>query len=456
MQNLQGGTLALEHRYDVQQRTGQIGFVTQYHGQQDPFDRPIWLTVYDVIAEAGAPPAVFERLRERAELASHLDAPGVLRTLDYGEIEAGLPFVVSERVSGYTLASFLAREDTLSPEQTLEIVDRLAAVLTAAHEQGVAHGALSPNWIHIRDEDLSRAMIGHFQLGLSIDEMLAAEGAVINREAASAVPPEAFEERDGSTDELPPPHFTVAADVYALGAIAYTALVGVHPYFDDEEDASEGLLRLRTGRADPLEELGIDPELSRVVQRAIARDPDGRWSDAAAFAEAFREVVAPERIKHRDLDTGPAPDKDVATPDHSAKSRPEAPAGPSEPLEREPGPSDLLLTIIVAALLFSNLGWIYYISYTDGQQSGASQATSVLPREGGLKIESDPTGATVRVIDGEAPSRLGETPFVISEGLLGDSAVELEVKKDGFDPTRIRIDRSQDGHEILVPLDANE
>ena len=455
MQNLQGGTLALEHRYDVQQRTGQVGLVTLYHGQQDPFDRPIWLTVYDVIAEAGAPPEVFERRRERAELASHLDAPGVLRTLDYGEIEAGLPFVVSERVPGYTLETYLSREDTLSPEQTAQIIDRLAGILTAAHDQGVAHGSLAPHWVHIRDGDLSRAMISHFQLGLSIDEMLAAEGAVVTREAASPVPPEAFDEREGDEQELPLPRFGVAADVYALGTIAYTALVGVHPYFDDDQDASDGLLRLRTGEADPLADLGIDPEISDVVQRAIARDPAQRWPDAAAFARALHDVVFPEQ---RSADRSDDDEQITPAPQPAEEAR-KTPPAPVEAGtiggEREPGPSDLLLTIIVAALLFSNLGWVYYISYTDAG-STAEQSTSVLPAESGLKITSDPSGATVRIVDGEVPSRLGETPLMVGDGLLGDGALSLEVEKDGFAPARIRVDRTDEHHEIVVPLDANE
>jgi serine/threonine-protein kinase len=455
MQNLQGGTLALEHRYDVQQRTGQVGFVTLYHGMQDPFERPIWLTVYDVIAEAGAPPEVFERLRRRADLASHLDAPGVLRTLDYGEIEAGLPFVVSERVSGYTLETYLSREGTLSPEQTADIVDRLAEVLGAAHDQGVTHGSLTPHWIHIRDGDLSSLMVGHFQLGLSIDEILAAEGAVMAREAAAPVPPEAFEERDGENDELPPPHFSVAADVYALGTIAYTALTGVHPYFDDDQDASEGLLRLRTGEAEPLEDLGIDPDISDVVQRAIARDPADRWPDAEAFADALREIVSPERRPESE-DRGESPDFD--SPLEAEKGQELAlkdAETPDSTEEREPGPADLLLTIIVAALLFSNLGWIYYISYTDAGNDGGQQ-TSVLPAETGLRIESDPSGATVRIVDGEMPSRLGETPLVVSDGLLNGRQVELEVEKEGFEPARVRVDKNEDHHQIVVPLDANE
>jgi hypothetical protein len=230
-------------------------------------------------------------------------------------------------------------------------------------------------------------------------------------------------------------------------------------YFDDEEDASDGLLRLRTGQADPLEDLGVDPDISRVVQRAIARDPNERWADASDFAEAFREIVAPEQKSREDhqpsepATDSPAPTRQRprATPD-----TPSGPSGPSEPREREPGPSDLLLTLIVAALLFSNLGWVYYISYTDGQQTGTAQETSVLPAKGGIKIESDPSGATVRTMRGEEASRVGETPFVVSEGLLDDEVLELEVRKDGFEPARIRIDRSDEYQKVVVPLDANE
>src|SRR5690554_5458048 len=100
MENLQGGTLALEHRYHVRQRTGLYGFTTVYHAVQEPFEHAVFISVYDALEQAGAQRALFDRIKSAAQKASTLDAAGILRTIDYGELDLGLPFVIWEQPAG--------------------------------------------------------------------------------------------------------------------------------------------------------------------------------------------------------------------------------------------------------------------------------------------------------------------------------------------------------------------
>src|SRR5206468_3022778 len=82
---------------------------------------------------------------------------------------------------------------------------------------------------------------------------------------------------------------TERSDVYSLGLVAYELIAGRPP---NAEMETEDLLRLRLdGRAPSLRSarVGISEEIDRVVAKALARDPQGRYASAGAFA---RELLA--------------------------------------------------------------------------------------------------------------------------------------------------------------------
>ena len=363
MDNLQGGTLALEHRYDVLERAGRHGFVTLYHGRQDPFDKKVWVEAYDGLSDVGADIELFDRLKDAARLASSLDGPGMLRVVDYGELEGRVPFIISERSGGESLEAILSREGTLSAETTNVLIERLAQVLAVAHRREIAHGSIAPRWIYVDEEQFGAASVGHFQLAVSVAEILATESAVMSAEAVGAFPPEAFPGTDG--EDGPSAGFSAAGDVWALGVLAYICLVGVHPFFEDGLDASEGILNLKNEDARPLAELGVDPQISDVVDRALEKDPASRWQSVEAFATAFERAVDPQA----EMQSAAAAD----TPNNAEQAPAEPSTSPAAdhrrsldaPLQREPGPSDRLMTVVLVLLVLTNLAWLFYVTGMD-------------------------------------------------------------------------------------------
>lgn len=357
MDNLQGGTLALEHRYDVLERAGRHGFITLYRGRQDPFDKKVWVEAYDGLADVGAGIELFDRLKGAARVASSLDGTGVLRIVDYGELEGGVPFVISERTDAQPLEELLTREGTLSPEATCELIDRLAEILAEPHRRGIAHGSIAPRWIYVADDRFDQARLGHFQLAVTVPEILATESAVMSAEAVGAFPPEVFAGPDAAADAE---GFSIAADVWALGVLAYICLVGVHPFFEDGLDASEGILNLKNQAARPLSELGVDQSISEVVERALRKDPTARWDNAEAFAAALEHAVHPQpapTTADSDQDE-PVDAEPLASPTTERRSL-------DDPLEREPGPSDRLMTVALVLLVLTNLAWLFYVTGLD-------------------------------------------------------------------------------------------
>ena len=85
-----------------------------------------------------------QRLVEEVRLARQVTHPAVCRVYDIGD-DAGTPFLTMELIEGEDLAARLERSGPLPSAEVIEIAQRLAAALAAAHEAGVLHRDLKPS-----------------------------------------------------------------------------------------------------------------------------------------------------------------------------------------------------------------------------------------------------------------------------------------------------------------------
>jgi len=462
MENLQGGTLSLEHRYQVDTREDRVGFITRYRGRQLPFERPVWIGVYDRLPDAGADTRVFDRIKTSAHRAHRVDGPGVSRILDYGEIDRGVPFVVSERIEATTLAEHLDEHGPLPPADVVPLVETVAQGLEQIHAVDLAHGNLTGDWIHLVDGAPEQPRVSYFHVGLTLDELRRMDGAVLTPEIVCAYPPEAFERETLPPEELDEDHdptatFTPRADIFALGLVVYETLVGFHPFFDDDEptDASEGIARLQSEQARPLTDFGIESGISDAVSRALAPDPDKRWESPTAFAEALRDAHAdlagPDTADRIDAaaDSSPDPAADSAgDSDLSPDLETAAPADEREDLEPG-GPASMLVTLAIAAFFASNIGWFFYYMDTRGAGGDETRSAPAAPVES-VELRSTPADAAIFIEDGK---KLGQTPMRVPDDLLAESPLELVIKKAGFEDHPVTLRRRDTTRGVGVQLE---
>jgi hypothetical protein len=197
----------------------------------------------------------------------------VCRVYDLVELN-GEEFVSMEFVPGRTLKDIETEERILPLGRGLAIAKKICRGLAAAHRIGVLHRDLKPENVIVSDDGTPRLM----------DFGIAVETAVSHGEREETVPgtPQ-FLAAELLRGEAP----SVLTDVYAMGVLLFEMFTGRVPF--DDADTSR-LVRRVLAEEPPRAKMfrpDLPPELLSILDRAIARDPQARFSDADALADAI-------------------------------------------------------------------------------------------------------------------------------------------------------------------------
>jgi len=200
--------------------------------------------------------------------------------------------VKDPQVEDMTLAQRLA-DGPLSAEEALDVLEQLLSGLAVAHSSGLLHGSISPQKVILAPD--GRATLIGFPENDAVAQRLA--GSARGPAELAFVAPEQIVEHPVDR----------RTDLYSLGVVVYTMLMGKDPF-----GASEGLApghvfyRIRYKPAPHVPErmlVGLPTSVGRAIDRVLSKEPGARFADAGAFLQALRAdstlvpAAAPERTK---------------------------------------------------------------------------------------------------------------------------------------------------------------
>ena len=271
--------LLLAGRYHLRRVLGRGGAGTVWSADDDLLDRPVAVKLLHPELERDA--SAVARFRREATAAAALTHPNAVIVYDIGEDE-GREFLVMEYVDGVTLSELLA-DGQLAPDDVASIGVSVARALGAAHRRGLVHRDVKPGNVLINREGVAKVVdfgiataLGDAQARLTVPGMVVGTSAYL-----------APEQLAGETVDP-------RADVYSLGLVLHECLTG-QPVFSGGT-AVEVATRRLTGEVATPSELapGIPEELDLAIRRATRREPEHRFEDAAAFAEATAPLLPAE------------------------------------------------------------------------------------------------------------------------------------------------------------------
>jgi eukaryotic-like serine/threonine-protein kinase len=200
-----------------------------------------------------------------ARCASGLSHPNIVPVFEVGMHE-GQPFVVFEYVEGRTLAAMLQAEGALPMAQAVVLMSQILAGMAHVHASGLLHGDIKPANILIGANGIPRVT----DFGIS-RRALAAAGEAVSSGTVQYMAPECLSE--GRAD--------YRSDVFALGLMFHEMLTGTAATAGSNEYAQIYRILNETPQAPSVLNPRIDRRLDGIVLKALRRDPDQRYADAA-------------------------------------------------------------------------------------------------------------------------------------------------------------------------------
>jgi len=230
----------------------------------------------------GEAPELRERLAREASALQALDHRHVVKVLEVGEVDAHLGggcFLAMEWLPHGLDRVLRARyPEPLAPLPALRITQQVAEGLQAVHEAGFIHRDVKPSNIMLRMD--GTPVLTDFGLIAPAGTRAAIERLTATNVFMGTADYMAPEQVQGAGVEI-------RSDIYALGVVLYEMLAGYVPFAGREPlDA----LRAHVEEAPPPLPPEVPAPARAVVERAMRKQPDERYSSAAAMACALAEA----------------------------------------------------------------------------------------------------------------------------------------------------------------------
>jgi serine/threonine protein kinase len=263
-------------RYRLVRLLGFGGMGSVWLAEHTVMGRSVALKVIrpEFLAKTGA----VERFRREVRAAAQLNHPNIATAFDADEA-SGSHFLVMEYVSGETLADIVKR-GPLPVADACRAIRDAARGLAHAHAAGLIHRDVKPSNL-IRTIDGTTKVLDFGLVGAEADEPgLTGENMVLG--TPDYISPE--QAKDSRTADA-------RADVYSLGCTLYHLLSGQSPF---SGSVLQKLDAHRDPKHLPAPIPNISPELTRVLAKMMAKNPDERYQKAEyQKAEAVADDLDP-------------------------------------------------------------------------------------------------------------------------------------------------------------------
>lgn len=241
--------------------------------------------------ERGQDAALIARFEREAKTTARIRHPHVVQVMDFGSVDAAVPYIVMELLSGFSLAELLESGGRLSLATTLVLVQQVGSALASAHERGVVHRDIKPHNVFVLEESRGSPLfvkVLDFGIAKMLSDTQVPDGSHTLTETGAVVgsPPYMSPEQiEGKSVDL-------RTDLWSLGVIVYECLTGQRP-FKGTSFVGVGAAILQ-GTYTPVRDLR--PSLPQAVEDWLAKvlslDVEARFASATEMVEAFQRAVA--------------------------------------------------------------------------------------------------------------------------------------------------------------------
>jgi serine/threonine-protein kinase len=279
-----GRTIA---HFEMIEKLGEGGMGVVYKARDKHLDRFVAFKVLQ--PDAVANPDLRRRFVQEAKAASALNHPNIVHIYDIGEADGSL-FIAMEYVAGRTLDQ-LIKGSGITLHQALRGAAQVADALSAAHAAGIVHRDLKPSNIMVTEQGLVKVL--DFGLAKLLDREAAdddAETRSIRREPLTEAGMILGTAAYMSPEQVEGKSVDARSDVFSFGAVLYEMVTGKRAFSGASRMAV--LSAVMRDEPSPIGQLApsVPPELDRIVQRCLRKDPIRRAQNMADVKVQLEEI----------------------------------------------------------------------------------------------------------------------------------------------------------------------
>jgi eukaryotic-like serine/threonine-protein kinase len=379
------------NQYKILEKIGSGGQGTVYKALDTKLNRTVVIKVLP--PELTARTANFKRFEREAQLCSQLDHPNICTIYDFHEAN-GIFYIAMQYVDGKNVRQLVSGRP-LELKSALSIAIQVTDALAYAHSKSIIHRDIkagnvmvnSAGQVKILDFGLAK-LLEDETVESAADKTQITELGIPYGTATYAAPEQAKGERADAR-----------SDIFSTGVLLYEMLTGIWAF--QGKTVIDVRHQVLYGTPKPLEEQrqqALPPQLQKIVDRALAKDPKDRYQSIAKMRDELRAVL--QDVAGAQLVIG-----DTFAPSHvdggvfkralnwfTGKSTPEPPSGRTPSVSNPPSYTpEVNLTSTgqekksVAILPFQNLGndpdsSFYEFALADAVITELAQIRSIIVR----------------------------------------------------------------------------
>ncbi|MBA7613498.1 Serine/threonine-protein kinase PknD [subsurface metagenome] len=272
--------------YEILDQLGKGGMGEVFLAQDTALDRKVAIKFLPEEMQKDATARM--RLLREAKAAASLDHPFICKIYETGEIDSKA-YIVMEYIEGKDLRNKLD-EGLLPLRDSLQMALEIAEALEEAHGKGIVHRDLKPANIMLTPQGHAKVM----DFGLAKQILPAGEEAITKTltqasltEQGAMVGTLAYmspEQAKGETVDA-------RSDIFSLGILLYEMTSGIHPFSKTSPiETLSSILRDPTPAVSVKPKV-VNPVLSPILRRALAKDPADRYQKVAELVVDIRKLL---------------------------------------------------------------------------------------------------------------------------------------------------------------------
>ncbi|MCX6451084.1 MAG: protein kinase [Actinobacteria bacterium] len=264
-------------RYQIGEMIGTGGMADVYIGEDTRLSRKVAVKV--LRQDLAKDPSFLSRFKKEALAAAGLNHPGIVAVYDSGE-EGTNSYIVMELVTGVTLREILMSGPAIEISRSLEIISGVLDALAYSHAHGIVHRDIKPGNVMLTEFGDVKVM--DFGIARATDDA----GATMTN-TWNVVGTAQYLSPEQATGEIADHR----SDIYSVGCLFYELLTG-QPPFSGDTPVSIAYQHVSGELIKPsLINPELDPNLDRILEVALAKDPASRYQSAQLMLEDVQRVM---------------------------------------------------------------------------------------------------------------------------------------------------------------------